>query len=147
MLDVHPEDSDDEDDASTGGGLPTPAQAAMRHAAALPSKTLRRVLDNAGNSSSGARVQLVQRVAECLSPQYESQEQKRQSDLQQRRAQSEQHRDVPFYDVSGYHNSATGESRFIVEQLLDLGPAGTWVTEQLDSDAGAARGASATACL
>ena len=52
---------------------------------------------------------------------------------------------MPFYDVAGYHK---GESRFIVEQLLaDLGPAGTWVTEQLDSDAEAARGASATACL
>ena len=79
-------------------------------------------------------------MAEWLSPQYESHEQKRQSDLQQRRAQSEQHRDVPFYDVAGYHNSATGESRFIVEQLLaDLGPAGTWVTEQLDSERRAAR--------
>jgi hypothetical protein len=111
-LDVHPEvsasDSDDEDDAGTGGGLPIPAQAAMRHAAALPSKTLRRVLDSAGNSSSGARAQLVQRVAEWLSPQYESQEQNRRADLQQRREQSEQHRDVPFYDVTGYHNSVTG---------------------------------------
>ncbi len=46
---------------------------------------------------------------------------------------SEQHRDVPFYDVAGYHK---GESRFIVEQLLaDPGPVGTWASEQLDSDA------------
>jgi hypothetical protein len=89
-------------------------------------------------------------VAEWLSPQYESQEQNRRADLQQRREQSEQHRDVPFYDVAGYHNSATGESCFMVEQLLaDLGPVGAWATQQLDSDAeaAAARGASVTACL
>jgi hypothetical protein len=90
-----------------------------------------------------------QSMVEWLSPQYESQDQKRQADLQRDREQSEQHRDVPFYDVTGYHNSATGESRFTVQQLLgDLGPVGAWAPEQLDSDAEAAvvHGASGTVC-
>ena len=140
MLDVHPEDStsdsDDDDDDVAAQGLPTPAEAALRHATALTSKTLRRVLDNAGSSSSGHRVQLVQRVAEWLTPQYESQELQRQAELMTRREQSELHRDVPFYDVEGYHNGEPGESRFIVEQLLtDLGPVARWAGEQLDTDA------------
>jgi hypothetical protein len=43
---------------------------------------------------------------------------------------------MPFHDVTGYHNSARGESRFIVEQLLaDLGPVGAWAPEQPESDA------------
>jgi hypothetical protein len=54
-----------------------------------------------------------------------------------RQKQSEQHKNVPFYDVDRYHSSQPGESRFIVDQLLmQLGPVASWATEQLDEDVG-----------
>jgi hypothetical protein len=109
----------------------------MRHAAALPSRKLKRVFKVAGQQSSGFRTELIQRVAGWLGPQYAEQEEGRKAALKLRQKQSEQHRDVPFCDVDRYHNSKPGESRFIVDQLLmQLGPVASWATEQLDKDAG-----------
>ena len=140
LVDIHPDTSDSESasdsDEADADAAPT-EQAAMRHAAALPSRKLKRVLTLAGQESTGSHVELIQRVAGWLGPQYAEQEQRRQQALQQRQQQSELRRDVPFYDVDDYHNSKPGESRFIVEQLLgQLGPVASWQHEQLDEDAG-----------
>ena len=138
LADIHPESSASDSESDEADEAAPPAeQAAMRHAAALPSRKLKRVLKVAGQQISGSRTELIQRVAGWLGPQYAEQEERRQAALKLRQKQSEQHRDVPFYDVDRYHSSKPGESRFIVDQLLmQLGPVASWATEQLDEDAG-----------
>ena len=137
LADIHPESSASESESDEADEAAPPAeQAAVRHAAALPSRKLKRVLESAGQQTSGSRTDLIQRVAVWLGPQYAEQEERRQSALKLRQQQSELHRDVPFYDVEGYHSSKPGETRFIVDQLLtQLGPVASWATEQLDEDA------------
>jgi hypothetical protein len=98
----------EDDDEVVDASAPLHDQATVLQAEALTARQLRATLAQAGQSSVGAR------------PQYKTQREQRAEEQQRRLRESEARPDMMFYDSPG---PKVGESRYIVEQLLDqLGP-------------------------
>ena len=111
------------------------ANAATRYARRLKVAELRAELETHDADTTGLKATLVDRLAALLGDSFQDTAADDAREQERRRAEELTRQDLLFYDQPEYGNSSPGETKYVIEQLLEkIGPVSAWVSLQQPSD-------------